>query len=496
MLPIKDFENQILSCSLEENINTIKEIFKNDDTLLSRKFCNHTNSIKCCVFFLDGMVDASSINDNIIAPIIEDNSESNSNMIDYLQYEVIVSSKCEANFDIKKLADSLLVGNTILFLDGVAKGLIIGSAGFKTRNIQEPLVESVIRGPREGFSESLVVNLSLIRRKIKSTNLKFKYITIGDMTNTTTCVCYIEGLASKRVLDELMHQLKNIDIDGVLDVKYIQEYIDKQPLSLFETTRSTERPDIVAANLLEGRIALILDGTPVVVTLPFLFIEVFQSPVDYYTNYYFASLNRIMRLLGFVATISIPAVYLALVTFHQEIIPTPLLMSIYASRLSVPLPTLFEIIVLSISFEILREAGSRMPPSVGQTISVVGALVLGSAAVDARLVSAPVIIIVGLSGITSFMTPDITGTSTIIKFIFIGLAAVLGLYGYMIGISFLLMHIISLKSFGIPIMSSFTSMNIEDMKDTHVRAPRWAMKYRPTILGQKNQTRTSRGGKR
>ncbi len=413
-----------------------------------------------------------------------------------MQSEVIISSKCEATFDIKELSNSLLVGDTILFLEGVSKGLIIGSAGFKTRNIEEPIVESVIRGPREGFTESMVVNLSLIRRKIKSTNLKFKYITIGDMTNTTTCVCYLENIASKRVLDELIHKLKDIDIDGVLDVKYIQEYIDKQPLSLFETTRITERPDVVAANLLEGRIALILDGTPVVVTLPFLFIENFQSSEDYYTNYYFSSLNRMMRLMGFVATISIPAVYLALVTFHQELIPTPLLMSIYASRLSVPLPTLFELISLSIGFEILREAGSRMPPAVGQTISVVGGLVLGSAAVDARLVSAPVIIIVGLSGITSFMIPDITGTSTIIKFIFIGLAAILGLYGYIVGISFLLMHLISLKSFGIPIMTSFTSMNIEDMKDTHVRAPRWKMKYRPKILGQKNPIRTSRGERR
>lgn len=493
MFTIKDFENQILSSSLEDNINIIKEIFKNDDTVLSRKFSNHANNIKCCIFFMDGMVDASSINENIIRPVIKNDNVRDLNPIEYLQYEVIESSKCESTTDIKKLANSLLLGDTILFIEGANRGLIIGSAGFKTRNIEEPQTETIVRGPREGFTESLVVNLSLIRRKIKSTNLKFKYITIGDMTNTPTCVCYIEGLASDRILNELMHELKNIDIDGVLDVKYIQEYIDKQPLSLFETTKVTERPDVVAANLLEGRLALILDGTPVVVTLPFLFIEVFQSPEDYYANYYFASLNRTIRLLGFIATISIPAVYLALVTFHQEIIPTPLLMSIDASRLAVPLPTLFELVVLSLSFEVLREAGARMPPSVGQTISVVGALVLGSAAVDARLVSAPVIIIVGLSGITNFMIPDIAGTSTIIKFIFIGLAALLGLYGYIIGISFLFMHLVSLKSFGIPIMSDFTSMKLDNVKDTHIRAPRWVMKHRPKIIGQKNPVRTSRG---
>ena len=489
---MKDFENKIISSSLEENINIIEDIFKNDDTLINRNFSNQTNNIKCALLFLDGMVDASSINENIIRPVIEDTNVSKSNPINYLQYQVIASSKCQATTDIKKLANSLLVGDTILFIEGISKALIIGSAGFKTRNLEEPEGETVLSGPREGFTESLVVNLSLIRRKIKSTKLKFKYLTIGDMTNTTTCVCYIEGLASDRVLNELLSQLEDIDIDGVLDVKYIQEYINKQPFSLFETTRITERPDVVSANLLEGRIALILDGTPVVVTLPFLFIEIFQAPDDYYTNYFFASFNRIMRLFGFVATISIPAIYLSLVTFHQELIPTPLLMSIYASRLAVPLPTIFELSILLVTFEILREAGSRMPPSIGQALSIVGALVLGTAAVDARLVSAPVIIIVGLSGITGFMIPSIAGSSTIIRFILVGISSILGLYGYIIGISFLLIHIIKLKSYGVPVMSSFTSMEIDDIKDTHFRAPRWAMKYRPKILGQKNPIRTSR----
>ena len=490
---MKDFEKRTISTCLDENISAIKDIFKNDDTLINRVFKNHTNDIKCAIFFIDGMVDDSAITEDIISPIIEDTNSTESNPIEYLQNEVIASSRCDLSEDLEKLSKSLLDGNTILFAEGIAKGLIVGSEGYKTRNIEEPMVENVLRGPREGFTESLAVNLSLIRRKIKSTKLKFKYLNIGDMTNTTTCICYLEGLASDRILNELTEQLQDIETDGVLDVKYIQEFIDKSPFSLFETTRVTERPDVVAANLLEGRIALILDGTPVVVTLPFLFVEIFQAPDDYYLNYYFSSLNRLMRLIGFIVSISTPAVYLALVTFHQEIIPTPLLMSIYASRLAVPLPTIFELTVLLITFDVLREAGSRMPPSIGQALSVVGALVLGTAAVEARLVSAPVIIIVGISGITSFMIPSISGASTILKFIFVALASVLGLYGYIIGIAFLLIHLTKLKSFGIPIMSSFTSLEKEDIKDTHIRAPRWAMKFRPKILGQKNPVRTRRG---
>lgn len=483
--------NYKLSLSLEENIITIKEIFNNDDTLMIRKFQNRINNLKCAILFIDGMADNNTINENIIRPIVENNTKKlKSNPIEYLQYEVIVSSQCEKTKNVNNLINGLISGNTILFLEGVDHGLIIQSMGWEYRDINEPKVETVVRGPREGFTEVLAINLSLIRRKVKNNKLKFKYMTIGDMTNTKVCVCYIEGLASDRILNELLEQLNNISIDGVLDSKYIQEYINKQPFSLFETTHVTEKPDVVVGKLLEGRLALIVDGTPVVVTLPFLFIEVFQAADDYYTNYYFASLNRIIRLFGFVMTISIPAVYLALVTFHQELIPTPLLMSIYASRLAVPLPTIFELIILLVAFEILREAGTRMPVYVGQTLSIVGALVLGTAAVEAKLVSAPVIIIVGLSGITSFMIPSITGSSTIIKFALVGFSAVLGLYGYIIGIAFLLIHLIKLKSFGVPIMSNFTSLEPREMKDTHIRVPRWAMKRRPKILGQKNPART------
>lgn len=494
---MNSFEKYHLSSSMDENINTIKEIFKNDDTLKLRTFQNQDNpKFICSILFIDGMVDNQIINENIIKPITQSVMEfSNPSPIDCLQNQIIISSQCEKTTDISSIINAILDGDTVLFLEGFKEGIIIGSKGWKIREIQEPDAERTARGPREGFTESLITNLSLIRRKVKTNNLKFKLMTLGDITHTRLCICYIEGLARKDILNTLYEQLNAISIDGVLDVKYIQEYIDKHPYSIFETTHNTEKPDVAVSKLLEGRIVVILDGTPVVMTLPFLFIETFQSGDDYYLNYYFASINRILRLMGFILTISIPAVYLSLVTFHQEMIPTPLIMSVYASRLGVPLPTVFELIALLIVFEILREAGSRMPSYIGQTLSIVGALVLGSAAVEARFVSAPIVIVVGLSGITSLITPTLGAASLIIKLCLIFLSSILGLYGYILGMTFLLLHLLKLKSFGIPYMTNLTIFKMQDLKDTGIRAPRWYMKYRPKYIARNNPIR-SNGGKK
>ncbi len=485
-----------LSSSIDKNVSILKEIFKDDDTLKLRKFQNQNNpKIICCILFIDGMVDNQSLNRNIIKPITEATIESSlSYAIELLQNQIILSSQCEKTKDVLTIVNSIIEGNTVLFLESSKEAIIIESKGWKIRSVEEPDVERTLRGPREGFTESILVNLSLIRRKVKTNNLKFKFLTLGDITHTRLCICYIEGLARKDILNTLYERLNAISIDGVLDVKYIQEYIDKNPYSIFETTYSTEKPDVAVSKLLEGRIAVILDGTPVVMTLPFLFIETFQSGDDYYLNYYFASVNRMLRLMGFILTISIPAVYLSLVTYHQEMIPTPLIMSIYASRLGVPLPTLFELIALLIVFEILREAGSRMPSYIGQTLSIVGALVLGSAAVDARFVSAPIVIVVGLSGITSLITPTLGAASLIIKLGLIFFSSILGLYGYILGMSFILLHLLKLKSFGIPYMTNLTTFNMQDLKDTGVRAPRWFMKYRPKYIARKDPIR-SNGGK-
>jgi spore germination protein KA len=491
---MSNFKEYNLSKSLDTNIETIKKIFNNDDTLIIRSFqSQHGDSPKCCILFINGMVNDEIINENIILPIVTSlTPPTKSSFIEYLQNQVIVSNNVEKTDNIDKLIEAVISGDTILFAENSLEGIIIDTKGWPSRAIEEPLVERVLRGPREGFTESIMENLALIRRKLRTTDLKFEFTTLGERTNTKACICYIEGLANEKILKELHKRLKDISIDGVLDSNYVNEIICDSPLSLFETTGSTERPDTAAAKLLEGRIALVIDGTPVVMTVPYLFLEYFQSNEDYYLNYYFASVGRILRISGFIATISIPAVYLSLVAFHQEMIPTPLIMSIYAARQGVPFPTVIQLIILLITFEILRETGTRTPSYIGQALSIVGALVLGSSAVEARLVSAPIVIVVGLSGITGLLIPKIKSASVLLRFVFLIFSSLLGLYGYIFGMAALLIHLFSIRSFGVPYMSNLSSLHLQELKDTAIRLPWWYMKDRPGSLTS-NIKRASRG---
>jgi len=302
-------------------------------------------------------------------------------------------------------------------------------------------------------------------------------------------------MASEKILTELVERLDKIDIDGVLDSNYIQELIKDEPLSPFKTIGNTERPDVVAAKLLEGRFAVIVDGSPSALTLPFLFIEYFQVNEDYYQNYIFSSINRLLRIIAAYITISTPAFYVGLTTYQQEMIPEELLFSISASRRGVPFPTIVEAVVMILIFELLREAGTRMPESIGQTVNIVGALVLGQAAVEARFVSSPIIIVTALTGITGLITPKIKGPIISLRFILLFLSAVLGLYGYTFGVMGLFIHLFSMRSFGIPYMLRLGSLRPEDVKDTVVRAPLWFMYFRPQLLSPRNPLRRSKGGR-
>lgn len=491
----KTQKNQVddkkLNNRLEHNIKVFQDIFAHDETLITRVFENQKdNSVRCCIVFVDGMINNEIVNENIIEPIVKNQLlEYGDDTIDKLHFQIIVSNNIEKGSDIEKLVEAVINGDTVLLLEGSEEALIVSSKGWQTRAVEKPESENVLRGPREGFTESLMINLTLIRRRVKTPDLKFTFRTIGVRSRTKACICYIEGVVNEKILNELIHRLDGINIDGVLDSGYIQEFIKDSPLSPFKTIGNTERPDVAAARLLEGRIALVLDGTPFVLTLPFVFIEYFQANEDYYNNFYFASINRLVRVFGYIITISVPAVYVALTTYHQEMIPTPLLLSISAARQGVPFPTIVEAIGLLFVFEVLRETGVRMPSAVGQAISIIGALVLGQAAVEAKLVSAPIIIVVALTGITGMLIPRLKGANIVIRLGLLLLSAFLGLYGFIFGIIVLLIHLFGMRSFGIPYMLNFNSLKPQDLKDTVIRAPWWYMQYRPKFIGANNYIR-------
>ncbi len=495
----KVMNNNKLTDILEENIKLFTNIFSDNDTLIIRKFQNkYLDAAKCCIIYFEGMVDNEILNKNVIKPILSDNLNEeilNKNLLDELQYKVIDSNEVKSTTDIGSIIDSVLYGDTILLLDGYDKVLIINTKGWETRAVPEPSSEKVVRGPREGFTESIMINLSLIRRKIKDHNLKFKFRELGAKTHTHVCVCYIEGVASEKIINELNKRLDDINIDGILDSGYIQELIKDSPYSPFETVGTTERPDVLAAKLLEGRIGIFVDGTPFVLTVPFLMIEYFQTNEDYYNNFIYASINRILRITGGLLSISVPAVYISLTTYNQEMIPTPLVLSISGAREGIPFPTVIEALLMLLVFEILREAGTRMPGQIGQAVNIVGALVLGQAAVDAKLVSAPIIIVIALTGISSLLIVNLIGASIILRTALLILAATMGMYGYIFGVVALIIYLMSMRSFGVPYMLNIISFNEEDIKDTIIRAPWWEMNFRTKLIAPKDYVRQPKKSK-
>ncbi|OLS01787.1 spore germination protein [Tissierella creatinophila] len=492
---MEDLKKYSLTCFLDENIKMIKEIFKNDESINMRIFQNQYSGLRGCLFFISDMVDTKVINEHILKPILESKVLLDDvDLISYLSNEIITSSTLKCSTSIDELVNAIVSGDTVLILEGYQEVIINSTKGWKVRAIEEPNSEKVLRGPKEGFIESMSTNLSMIRRKVCSKDLKFISMTLGERTRTKVCICYIDGLVHEDILNNIIKKIENISIDGITDVKYIGEFIDENPFSLFETSFTSEKPDTISGKILEGRVAVLVDGSPSVMTLPSLFIESFMAGDDYYINYYYASLGRLLRILGFIASISIPALYLSLVSFHQGTLQTPLLITIYAARVGVPFPSIVELLILLTVFEILREAGSRAPSTMGQAISIVGVLVLGTAAVDARLVSAPMIIIVGVSSITGLMIPNMTVTLSFIRAGLLLLSSVLGIYGYIFGMLALIIHLFSLRSCGIPFMGHLTSFHMQSIKDTIIRGPAWYMRYRPKFMS-KDSKRGTIGGK-
>jgi len=433
------------------------------------------------------MIDNLIINENIIRPIqtskivCKDKTETT---IDVLMTQILQPNFVSKTTDIEEIMQGIIYGDTVLFAEGCTEALVMNTKGFSLRSISEPESEKILRGPREGFNEGIIMNLSMIRRKIRSTDLKMKFMDFGTRTKTKVCILYVEGIAKQSLIDELYKRLEKINIDGVLDANYIIEMIKDSHYSPFKTMGETERPDVVAAKLLEGRIAIVVDGTPCVITLPYLFIESFQNAEDYYVNFYYATFTTFLRFLAFFITISVPALYIALVNYQPEMLPTPLLLSITAARNGVPFPTFLEAVGMILVFQILAEAGIRMPAGIGQTLSIVGALVIGQAAVQAKIISAPMIIVVAITGIAGLILPKLTAALLMLRFILLFAASFLGLYGFACIFMSLLIYLLNLKSFNVPYMTDIVTLNFQEIKDTAVRAPWSAMKTRPKDIAQ------------
>lgn len=490
-----ELSNLSISQSLQENDSVMKQLFADVDILRARYIeNNHEKSLKYFITYCEGVADAAIINENIIKPVmISCAAEKGGRNIDSLISGVLQVDEVQKIKDFASVVEAVSYGDTVLFAEGANEALILETKSFNQRAITEPESEKIMMGPREGFTESLITNMSLLRRKVRTHELKMKFLTLGKRTKTKVSVCYMESIVNKKILGELYKRLNTIDIDAVLDTNYIMELIRDSRISPYRTIGYTERPDVVIGKLLEGRIALMADGSPIAITLPYLFIENFQSSEDYYGSFYYTTFSRILRMFGFVLTIMVPATYVAIVAYHHEMLPTQLLINITAERTGAPLPAALEAFVMLIIFDILRETGARVPSNISQPLSIVGALVIGQAAVEARFVAAAMVIIIAITGITNLLVPKLFAPVIFLRFGLLLLASTFGLYGLFIGVCISTIHIINLRSFGVPQVSLTGDLKTQEIKDTFVRAPWWRMRERPKFAW--NKTRIKTGGK-
>ncbi|WP_099204312.1 spore germination protein [Scatolibacter rhodanostii] len=481
----------ILSKSLSRNIQSVQSVLVNSADLVLREFSfgkHQDTEIKAALFFIDGMVNMQMINDGIIKPLMHDSQSSHKKgvsdiaSLEEVKEKLLVSGEAKAVQTFNDIALGCISGNAILLAEGFDKGLEISVKGWQQRAVTEPTSETSVRGPREGFTENIRTNTSMIRRKIKDPSLKIKASTIGKRTQTLVNLIYIEGLANPDLVHEVESRMSQIDIDAVLATSYLEPYIEDAPVSVFPTIWFSEKPDAVAGKLLEGRVAIAVDGAPFVMSMPMLFIENFQSAEDYIKRSPYSTAMRILRLIAFMISVFMPALYIALSTYQQELIPTTLLFTMAASSEGVPFPVVVEMALMMMIFEILQEAGIRMPRPVGQTISIVGALVMGEAAVRAGLVGAPVVIVIAITAVSSFAVPFAADAVSLTRWFLLIMASVMGTYGITLGGFILLVHLVSIRSFGSPYLAPLAPFQNAGIKDSFVRVPLDDMTKRPQSL--------------
>ena len=483
-----DFSVELVQ-ALDKNIENLKGLLGDPNDLVIRSFTVRETDHKCAIAYIGGLVNEELIHNNIMknVQLVTERKQlpnENEKLFDVIYREIISATDIEKEHILDKVSYALLRGDTIFYLDGVDKVLIMDTKGWEIRAVEEPKSETVIRGPRDGFVENLQVNVAHVRRYVRDPNLHFKTYQVGRRSKKDLVVAYITGIVNPKIVKEVKRRLETIDMDDAPESGYIEQWIEESFLSPFPTMMNTERPDRVASALLEGKVAILLDGTPFVLLLPVTLSKALQSPEDYYERWTIGTLLRSLRYLASFIAVFLPALYIALISYDVGLIPSKLAFSIAATREGVPFPPFVEALFMTITMELLREAGARLPTTIGQTIGIVGGLVIGEAAVSAGIVSPVMVIVVALNAIASFAIPSysVAITFRIIMFGFMIAAAVFGLFGIILAYIMLNIHIVNLKSVGVPYSTPFAPTFLSDWNDLVLRAPIPLMTRRPKAM--------------
>jgi spore germination protein KA len=451
---------QSFSGDLEMNIRLVKEAFSypTNISLKLRNISIQQGRKKCVIVFLEGTVDTKTVEDYIIGPLLKitdiPEDEDGKSIV---AGSVLVATGTKQRKKLEDAVTDLLGGSTIILFEGEHVAIAVETAGYENRSVTEPTVENVVRGPKESFNESMFVNQSLIRKQIKDSRLICELNTVGNNTLKEVSIMYIKGVVDEELLNEVKEKINGIESDLIQNLSILEQYIESRPYSLVPSTLLTERPDRACSFLLDGHIVLLMNSSPYALVVPVTFWSLFHTVEDKYLRWAYANFIRVISVISIFIALYVPAIYLAVSTFHVEMLPPDLLFAIAATREVVPIPVLWEIILLEIVFEILREAGIRIPSVIGPTIGIVGALVLGQAAVQANLVSPILVIIVAITGLSSFVIQDLNLSFTvrILRFAFIFIANFMGFFGIFLATACLVAYMVSLKSFNVPFFAPF-----------------------------------------
>lgn len=478
-----------LQGNLADNEMALRQAFTNCSDLIVRKLHVFGSSL-CMAVYLDVLVDDTMWDAGLLGPLLNQETvdfDNPAQLIEQLKYKLASIVKPNIVENMKEVIQRIVKGEVVLFVESSKQALSFSIKDQLHRQLDEPSTEAVIRGPRIGFIEKLHINMALVRQRIRTPQLKMEKISVGAVSCTEMTIVYLEDKAPQKVVEEVKQRLAGIDMDSILESGYIEELISDHPSSPFPVIQTTQRPDLVSASLIEGKVALLIDGSPIALIMPITFWFGFQTVEDYYMNFIFATMLRWLRFLFAYLALALPSIYVAISTFHQEMIPTSLALSLAAAREIVPFPAMVETLIMEITFEALREAGIRLPRPVGQTISIVGALVIGQAAVQAGIISAPIIIIVSLTGIASFLIPHpgMSQAVSILRFPMVLCAGTFGLYGVSAAMIAILIHLTNLYSFGVPYLSPLAPLSPAGLWDVLIRAPWQIMHKRQQHIRQK-----------
>ncbi|WP_245308322.1 spore germination protein [Halalkalibacter urbisdiaboli] len=478
-----------LSHFLVDNEATFNVIFaENFDYYHKRVYVGGNDGL---ILYLKSMVDTKSVSEYLMETLAEAyqgkktiHSEED---VQRFQKKIFPSSDYALVQYEHEVVWYVLSGYCVILIEGVSKGLAINSTTNEKRAIEQSNTQTIIRGPKDSFTEALPTNISLIRRKIKNPHLICEKVIVGSDTQTAVCITYLKNIADPKIVEEVKKRINEIDIHGIFDSGNIEELINDDMYSPFPTIYHTDRPDTTSTKLIDGKIAIVVDGSPFVLIMPVVLNDFFQVSEDYYQGIFIGSFTRSIRYLSFMIALILPSMYIGLTTFHQQLIPTNLAFNLQAQREGVPFPAVVELLMMEITFEILREAGVRMPRAVGQAISIVGTLVIGQAAVEAGVVSSFLVIVVALTAMAGFVSPiySFANSARLLRFGLILITAVLGLYGTLLGIIMILAHLASLRSFSVPYLAPMGPFILEDQTDTLLRLPLKMLNRKPSYLSKR-----------